>query len=90
MAVMQMTSRFMRTDQLFYVQGSGSEIVLSTECWSLNGPAQMRSLMPAEYLCRNNVGTQSQPWSLMKIKRSYWSLNSLQSYFSVMYFDMSR
>ena len=63
MAVMQMTSRFMRTDQLFYVQGSGLEIVLSTECWSLNGPAQMRSLMPVEYLCRNNVRTQSQTWA---------------------------
>ena len=46
--------------------GSGQEIVLSTECWSLNGPGQMRSLMLVEYLCRNNE--QSQAQSFMKIK----------------------
>ena len=46
--------------------GLGQEIVLSTECWSLNGPGQMRSLMLVEYLCRNNE--QSQAQSFMKTK----------------------
>ena len=40
----------------------------STEGWSLNGPKQMRSLMLVEYLCRNNVGTQTETQNFMRIK----------------------